>query len=204
MYLPGSPGSFGIGGPGGGGGDTGGGRGGDGWYGGGGGAQHGNTPSADLCRSAGGGGGGGGSGFGPAGVMFQTGVQAGDGKVVVSVNDTTPPTVSCSVTPTTLWPPNQQLVQVTASVTVSDRESGPAGFKLLSVTSSEPGGASDIQGWPIGVQVNAASGQQAGQLRAERLGSGQGRVYTLTYQGQDMAGNTATCTTTVTVPHDQR
>ena len=38
----------------------------------------------------------------------------------------------------------------------------------------------------------------------ERLGSGNGRVYTLSYQGMDAAGNAALCSTTVNVPHDQR
>ena len=39
-------------------------------------------------------------------------------------------------------------------------------------------------------------------LRAERSGKSNGRVYTLTYKAEDQAGNTATATATVTVPHD--
>jgi hypothetical protein len=66
------------------------------------------------------------------------------------------------------------------------------------VTSNEPdSGAGDIQGWMIGTAGTT------GQLRAERSGSGNGRIYTLTYQGADRAGNTATCAAPVTVPHDQ-
>ena len=42
-----------------------------------------------------------------------------------------------------------------------------------------------------------------GQLRAERSDAGNGRTYTLTYRGRDLAGNTALCTTTVTVPKSQ-
>jgi hypothetical protein len=112
--------------------------------------------------------------------------------------DTTPPSVACSVTPNVLWPPNNQLVPVNATVTVADSLSGSAGFNLFSVTSNEPdSGQGDIQGFVMGTP------SVAGQLRAQRLGSGTGRVYTLIYSGADQAGNSTTCTTTATVPHDQ-
>jgi hypothetical protein len=113
-------------------------------------------------------------------------------------NDKTPPAVACSASPNVLWPPNNKLVPVNVSVTVTDTLSGSAGFTLVSATSSEPdSGQGDIQGFVTG------TGATSGQLRAQRLGSGAGRVYTLTYSGADRAGNTASCTTTVTVPHDQ-
>jgi len=116
----------------------------------------------------------------------------------VAINiDTTAPTVACSATPATLWPPNGELVGVTVTVTVSDAGSGPAGFTLLGVTTNEGGIASEMAGFVVGTSSTQ------GQLRATRDGSGSGRVYTLTYQGSDQAGNTATCSTTVVVPHDQ-
>lgn len=43
----------------------------------------------------------------------------------------------------------------------------------------------------------------SGQLRAQRDGSGSGRVYTLHYTAADVAGNTSGCDATVKVPHDQ-
>jgi len=52
----------------------------------------------------------------------------------------------------------------------------------------------DIQGWTTG--TNPAD--TGGQLRAERYGGA--RTYTLTYRGTDLAGNTAECKPTVTVP----
>ena len=52
----------------------------------------------------------------------------------------------------------------------------------------------DIQGFVVGTP------DTSGQLRAERAGGGGGRVYTLTYQVVDVAGNTGTCSATVTVP----
>jgi hypothetical protein len=119
-------------------------------------------------------------------------------KTITVEVDKTPPTVACSASPNVLWPPNNKLVPVNASVTVSDALSGPAGFTLVSVASNEPdSGQGDIQGFAAG------TASTNGQLRAQRLGSGNGRVYIFTYSGSDRAGNTTSCTTTVSVPHDQ-
>jgi hypothetical protein len=116
--------------------------------------------------------------------------------------DKTPPSVSCSVSPSKLSTSanNHKLVTITATVTVSDSGgSGDGGFKLLSVTSNQADSGlgkddvpNDIQGWSIG------SADPNGQLRAERYGKD--RIYTLTYQGEDKAGNKKTCSATVTVP----
>jgi len=38
------------------------------------------------------------------------------------------------------------------------------------------------------------------RLRAERSGSGKGRIYTITYRATDLAGNIATASTSVAVP----
>lgn len=111
--------------------------------------------------------------------------------------DLTPPAVTCSVSPPQLWPPNNTLRGVTASVSVTDGGSGPDGFELLAVTSDE-GTPADAAGFDIG------TADVSGSLRAARSGSGDGRTYTLTYEGRDGAGNTATCSVDVIVPHDQR
>jgi hypothetical protein len=103
--------------------------------------------------------------------------------------DSTPPTVACAASPAMLSPADGRLVPVTATVTVSDAFSGPAGFTLQSVTSSDPGSDASIQGFETGTP------DTSGQLQATHPG----RVYTLTYQGTDLAGNTATCQATVTV-----
>jgi hypothetical protein len=114
--------------------------------------------------------------------------------------DSTPPTVSCSATPASLKSNNHKLAAITTSVTVTDEAggSGAAGFTLVSVTSSQADSGlaaddvpNDIQGWTTG------TADTSGLLRQERYGTD--RVYTLTYQGSDKAGNTASCQTTVTV-----
>ena len=119
--------------------------------------------------------------------------------------DKTPPAVTCSATPSSLWPPNHKLQPVSASVRVTDALSGQAGFTLTSVTSSQPDAAvdeddvpGDIQSWDLDTP------DTNGQFRAERAGAiKEGRVYTLTYKGLDKAGNAATCRSSVSVPHDR-
>jgi hypothetical protein len=119
-------------------------------------------------------------------------------KTLVVRIDRSAPSVSCTADPGVLWPPNHKLVAVAVS--------GAAGLTLTSVASNEPDDApgggdgnttGDIQGFDVGTS------DTSGFLRAERDGNGPGRVYTLTYAGQDAAGNDRGCTATVTVPHDQ-
>ena len=116
---------------------------------------------------------------------------------VDAVGDVTPPTVTCAAVPNVLWPPNNKLVPVTTAVAVTDSGSGSAGFTLLSVTSNEGDIGSESKDWTLGTP------DTSGLLQASRLGTGKGRIYTLTYKGIDKAGNTASCSTTVSVPHDQ-
>ncbi len=42
------------------------------------------------------------------------------------------------------------------------------------------------------------------KLRAKRLGSQNGRIYTITYTATDMAGNSVTKSAIVVVPHDSK
>lgn len=108
--------------------------------------------------------------------------------------DNGPLVVTCSANPNSLWPPNNKFVTINVAVTVDDPHSGPAGFTLLSITNNETG-PGDVQDWTVGTP------DTQGQVRASR--NGNGRIYTLTYEGKDLAGNTALCTTTVTVPKNQ-
>jgi hypothetical protein len=111
--------------------------------------------------------------------------------------------VTCTATPTTLWPPNHKLRDVTTTVIVADGESGPAGFRMVSVAANEPGSGTGTDDVPVDVQDwQTDTADVAGRLRAERANDGTGRVYTLTYEGRDVAGNTTSCGATVVVPHD--
>ena len=99
-----------------------------------------------------------------------------------------------------LWPPNHKLVQVGA-VTGADALSGlAAGSLAVTGESNEPVAFDDPA---IVVKPDGADGFVV-QLRADRLGNGGGRIYTLTATATDLAGNVATTTSRCTVPHDQR
>jgi hypothetical protein len=122
-----------------------------------------------------------------------------------TVVDVTPPTIT-RATPSkqTLWPPNHKMVPVTVGVVLSDNCGGstiPAQCRILRVTSNEPingpGDGNTDWDWELlnPLTVN---------LRAERAGLLNSRIYTLWVECQDSGGQIATTTTTVTVPHDQR
>ena len=74
-------------------------------------------------------------------------------------------------------------------------------MQITSVTSDEPdNGGGD--GNTINDIVIAADCKSV-QLRSERMGSGNGRVYTITFKVTDASGNVSTATAKVTVPHSQ-
>jgi len=118
----------------------------------------------------------------------------------VTVYDNTPPLITgVTATPNTLWPPNHKLVTVTVSVDASDN-CGNFTSNILSVVSNEPDNglgdgdtADDIQNID-GLTV---------QLRAERSGMGNGRVYTITVRCTDPSGNYTDKLVEVTVPRDK-
>ena len=122
-------------------------------------------------------------------------VDMGADEVTLGGEDTTPPTIACSVNPAMMWPPNHKMRSVVVAIDAND-DSGSAFVTLVSVASDQPASAAgDIQGWAIG------SDDRSGLLRAER--SFDTRHYTLVYEARDSSDNLASCTVTVTVPHSQ-
>lgn len=118
------------------------------------------------------------------------------------VFDNTPPTISLAVTPRALWPPNHQLVEVRATLTVSDDRDPNPRVTLLSISSNEPDDGLGDGDVPNDIQEAAfGTDDRAFLLRSERSGTGSGRTYTITYKAHDAAGNSATATATVSVPH---
>jgi hypothetical protein len=103
----------------------------------------------------------------------------------------------------TLWPPNHQYesIAVTDFVASASDNCDPSvnvnSVYILQITSDEVengnGDGNTLNDIVIGATCKTA------QLRAERDGSGDGRVYSITFKVKDSAGNFATATTTVTV-----
>jgi hypothetical protein len=118
-------------------------------------------------------------------------------EVDITVEDTTPPVISVSVTPDTLWPPNHKYFTVTATVTVSDTYDTNPSIMLVSVTSNEPD-----NGKGDGNTVNdiVIVDDYTFKLRAERSVLGSGRIYTITYQAVDSSGNTIEADAIVSIP----
>jgi len=122
----------------------------------------------------------------------------------VTVEDTIPPELTVEVSPHSLWPPRHDLRSISADVNVFDICDPDPAVRLTSITSNEPDNGtgdgdtdSDIQGAATG------SDDREFELRAERSGSGAGRVYTINYEAEDGSGNTTSAVDEVTVPQSK-
>ena len=117
--------------------------------------------------------------------------------------DEEPPVITIDPSRNVLWPPNHRLMEVCIDVDVSDEREPAPTYVLTSVTSNEDADGKGDGHTPVDIQ-EAATGTDdlCFFLRAERTGGGDGREYTIVYTATDGAGNTATATTVVTVPHD--
>jgi probable HAF family extracellular repeat protein len=113
-------------------------------------------------------------------------------QVVTVVDNTLASITNVSANPSTLWPPNHKMVAVTVNYTSTDNCGQPT-CQISSVTCNEPISSSDY----IIVDAHHV------KLSADRLGSGNGRIYTITIICTDASGNSSSQAVTVTVPHDQ-
>jgi hypothetical protein len=129
------------------------------------------------------------------------------GSINVLLNDTrtadaVPPVITAAATPNVLWPPNGAMLAVTISGTITDAGSGLDVASAAISVSDEYG---EIQ--PSGAVGLDSGGQYSFTipLQAWRKGTDKdGRRYTVMVRAADNAGNVATASTVVTVPHDQR
>lgn len=143
----------------------------------------------------------------------------------VTVADTEAPAVQLAATPGSLWPPNHRYHTVAVSARAADACSGAGGVEWVvgHVESNEadeaPGAGDgnttgDVRVTPAGggaprlssnaqPRVEFRPGDQL-EVRAERYGTAAPRVYTITLQARDAAGNLSpVATATVVVEHDR-
>jgi hypothetical protein len=112
----------------------------------------------------------------------------------VSIADTIAPVVGCGVTRTSLWPPDHDLVDVGLVATAQDSCIGETPV-AVDVFSNEDDDENTGDGHHSPDATNAPP-----RLRAERRGTGDGRVYLIRASAIDTAGNRAFACCTVVVP----
>ena len=127
----------------------------------------------------------------------------------VTVKDNEPPIITTISDPITLWPPNHKyetidLFQLVTSVTDNCASLAIEDIHITKVTCDEP---EDVKGNGDGKTVDDIiinNDCQSVQLRSERQGGGNGRVYTIHLTIEDGNGNIGDATCQVTVPHDKK
>jgi hypothetical protein len=126
---------------------------------------------------------------------------------VVSVIDTQTPTLAPVATPSILWPPNHQMVDVTIETHATDNSREPVTLSVDQIWSTEnpdkDGDGHTIPDWQV-VSIDQANGVVRVELRSERSGKGEGRTYTLVITARDLAGNATTANVQVKAPHDKK
>lgn len=133
--------------------------------------------------------------------LNNTGVIVGDGlfngarrafRLTITTEDdadTTAPVIAwVHASPDTLWPPNNQLVPVTLTVSASDDSGAAPTCSLVGMASTDPHAGDMLQ-----------TGPMSASLRASKSNGGE-RRYTLTVQCTDATGNLSTGSATVRVP----
>lgn len=102
---------------------------------------------------------------------------------------------SAFAAPAEVWPPNGRFVPV-AIRGVTDPEGERVALSVSGIRQDEPltkPGAADATG----------VGSPAARVRADRAGSGDGRVYAIRFEARDAQGAVCAGTVTVCVPHDR-
>jgi uncharacterized protein involved in tellurium resistance len=139
-------------------------------------------------------------------VEYRSKDNAGNTEELKSINvkiDKTLPDVKLNLSRSTIWPPNHKMVVVTVKPEITDSISGFQSIVLTSITSSEPDEGLGDGSTELDIQ-NAEFGTADFKfdLRAERSGINQERIYTITYTITDQAGNVRKVKTTIAVRHD--
>lgn len=119
---------------------------------------------------------------------------------------TTPPSITLNGQDIELWPPNHSYHTITVGNLVTSATSCDGTVNLNSVIIDHVTSDEVENGNGDGNTLNdivIACNRKSVQLRAERDGSGDGRVYTIYFKVTDGSGHSTTVAATVTVPKSQ-
>ena len=126
----------------------------------------------------------------------QAGICVGTADPACTTNH--PP--ECGATPIELWPPNHKFVTVSIAG-VTDPDGDSLTTNIVGISQDEPlSGHGDGNTCPDGKGVGTSSAS----VRAERSGTGDGRVYHVLFTASDGKGGQCTGSVRICVPHDQR
>jgi hypothetical protein len=125
----------------------------------------------------------------------------------VTVKDIDPPVITLNGQTITLWSPDHKYTTVHVTDLVAsasdlcDSSVNINSVVIASVTSDEPNNSAGDGNTTNDIVI--AGDCKSVQLRAERMGAGDGRVYTITFKVTDSSGNSTTARAKVTVPKSQ-
>lgn len=123
--------------------------------------------------------------------------NVGTGSFTVTVRDTTAPVLTgVTSSAVLLSPPNHKMVPVAITANAVDAADPAPVTRIIGVTSNEGsngrGDGNTSSDWNI-------TGALTLELRSERTGKGDDRIYTITVESRDASGNASTATTQVRV-----
>ncbi|HSK62646.1 MAG TPA: immunoglobulin domain-containing protein, partial [Pyrinomonadaceae bacterium] len=116
------------------------------------------------------------------------------------------PEINLHTTSATMWPPNHQYQTFNVTDFVSSANAGCGGGDITNSVVIQKVSSDEPEENPVGADGNTlndiviAADCKSVQLRRERDGNLNGRVYTITFKVTDSFGNSATATVKVSVP----
>lgn len=118
--------------------------------------------------------------------------------VSITINPANDAPVCGNVPMKIIWPPNHKMVPIIFAMTTSDVDGDTVTVSIQSIFQDEPtNGLGDGDTSPDAI-LNPP------QVRAERSGTGDGRVYVITVLGDDGNGGSCTGSFEIWVPHSQK
>jgi hypothetical protein len=105
-----------------------------------------------------------------------------------------------------LWPANRKMVDIVIEANASDNSGLPVTLSASISSNESVNGKGDGDHAPDWTEpiIDQENGIITFQLRAERSGKGNGRVYTITITATDNSNNSTTAYIAITVPHDKK
>lgn len=124
--------------------------------------------------------------------------------ITIEIVDTGTPTLAPVANKNILWPPNHKMVDIEIVANANDNSGGPITLSVTVVSNEPIDGTGDGDMTPDWTEplIDQENGIIRLQLRSERSGSGNGRIYTLSITATDDSDNFSTAEVDISVPHN--